>query len=306
MEVTAPTEAPTPKACMVTAGAAGLMRSGQQQTPPIEVHSRFIQVDGIRTHYLEAGKGLPLILLHSGEFGASAELSWEHNIAVLAERFHVYAPDWLGYGETQKLFCFEDMRGLRTRHIASFLRTLCIDRAAFMGNSMGGTMLLAAAAMAEPPWPIDRMVVVCGGGDIPENDARETLNSYDGSRDHMRRIVRTMFVNSDVREDEAYVDRRHRSSLARGAWECAAAVRFKAPGRRSGGMPKPPDYSGISRPLLLVTGAKDVLRKENFGPDLQAQIPGAELHVVQEAGHCPQIDAPEEFNRVVLNFLCGS
>jgi pimeloyl-ACP methyl ester carboxylesterase len=267
------------------------------------IHSRFVMVDGIRTHYLEAGDGAPLVLLHSGEFGASAELSWEHNIAALSRRFHVYAPDWLGYGETQKLFCFEDMRGFRIRHITAFLRTLGIGRAAFIGNSMGGTMLLGVAAMPQPPWPMRRIIAVCGGGDIPENGAREVLNSYDGSRDHMRRIVQTMFANPAIRDDAAYVERRQRSAQLPGAWECTAAVRFRAPGRSPGGMPKPPDYRAIAVPVLLVTGGKDVLRKENFGPELQGRIPGSVLHVIGDAGHCPQIDAPAEFNRVVLDFL---
>ena len=46
--------------------------------------SRFATIDGKRTHYLEAGEGDPLILLHSGEFGACAEFTWEFNIDALA------------------------------------------------------------------------------------------------------------------------------------------------------------------------------------------------------------------------------
>ena len=188
------------------------------------------------TFYLEAGSGPPLVLLHSGEFGGCAELSWERNIDALASRFHVYAPDWLGYGKSEKLFDFTDMWSRRIHHIASFLRTLYIDRAHFIGNSMGGTILFVVAAMDNPAWPLDRIIVVSGGGTIPENDARDILNSYDCSVDHMRRLVGAMFSDPAIHNDEAYIARRHQLSLEPGAWECTAAMRFRpadAPAQRA-------------------------------------------------------------------------
>ncbi|MGH3967050.1 MAG: alpha/beta fold hydrolase, partial [Mycobacterium sp.] len=60
-------------------------------------------VDGLITSYLEAGAGDPIILLHGGEFGASAEIGWEHNISALAEHHRVLAPDMLGFGESAKV-----------------------------------------------------------------------------------------------------------------------------------------------------------------------------------------------------------
>ena len=268
-----------------------------------DVSSNFVMVDGAKTHYLHAGSGFPVVLLHSGEFGGCAELSWEHNILALAEHFEVFAPDWLGYGQTAKLFSFEGMWDFRIQHIASFLVEVGVERAHFIGNSMGGTMLLATAASAVPSWPLEKIVVVAGGGAIPDNEARRILNSYDGSPEHMRQIVETMFANPAVARDEAYIERRHQLSRESGAWECTAAVRFKAPWREPSGMPVPPDYSSVRTPTLLVTGANDVLREPGFGPKLQAQIPGARLLVIEQSGHCPQIDAPDEFNRAVIAFL---
>ena len=87
---------------------------------PPEVQSRFGPVDGIRTHYLEA---MPadrdasdlerVVLVHSGEFGARAELSWRDNIAELGRHFHVYAPDLVGFGRTELLYNFSDPVGFR-------------------------------------------------------------------------------------------------------------------------------------------------------------------------------------------------
>ena len=268
--------------------------------------SSFVQVDGIRTHYLEAGEGAPLVLLHSGEFGACAELSWERNIAGLAERFHVYAPDWLGYGKTEKLFSFDNMRLRREAHIAAFLHAMGITRAHFIANSMGGTMLLAAAASDPAPWPMDRIVVVAGGGDIPDNAARAILSNYDCTREHMRRIVETMFVDPAIRQDEAYIERRYLLSIEPGAWECTAAARFKAPHRAaptSGVRVSVQSYDHVRVPVLLVTGADDPLRAPDFGPQLQRRVPGAELFVIPDAGHCPHIEHPDLFNARAIAFL---
>ena len=67
---------------------------------------RIIIVGDIRTQFLEAGSGAHLVLLHGGEYGASAEITWRYNIGELAKRFHVIAPDMLGWGGTDKIYSF--------------------------------------------------------------------------------------------------------------------------------------------------------------------------------------------------------
>lgn len=267
------------------------------------IKSKFIDANGVRTHYLEGGTGAPLVLLHSGEFGGCSEITWEYNIEALAGSFHVYAPDWLGFGKTEKLFSFEDMWGKRVSHITAFLNAVGIEKAHFIGNSMGGTMLIAVATWDPCPWPLDRIVVVSGGGAIPNNSARQLLNDYDCTKEYMRQIVTELFLNPKLKASEEYVERRHVFSLEPGAWECTAAVRFKAPGRKGGSMPSEPEYAKIRAPTLLLVGEKDNLRDAGYGEALQAQVPGAKLHTVKDAGHFVQIDAPDEFLAAVQDFL---
>ena len=267
------------------------------------IQSRFLFVDGVKTHYLEAGDGPTLILLHSGEFGACGEITWEFNLPALAKHFHVFAPDWLGFGRSAKIFSFEDMWQMRVQHIRRFMATLGIEHAHFMGNSMGGSTLLTVAATAPVAWPIDKIVVVSGGGRAPENEARQLLNSYDCTREHMRKIVRTVFMRAEIRDSEAYVEKRYRATLEPGAWECTAAARFTSPISKPQEHRRPASYGDVAVPALLIAGAHDNLRMPNFAQELKKQIPNAVLQMFPEAGHCPQIDAPEEFNRVVIDFL---
>lgn len=70
-----------------------------------------------------------------------------------------------------------------------------------------------------------------------------------------------------------------------------------------GGMPAKPDYSDVKTPVLLVTGAQDPLRAPGFGPKLQPEVPGARLHVFENAAHCPHIDEADAFNTIALDFL---
>jgi pimeloyl-ACP methyl ester carboxylesterase len=215
------------------------------------------------------------------------------NLDALAVHFHVLAPDWLGYGRTSKIFDFENMWDARVRQIERFLQALCVGPAAFVGNSMGGSMLCAVAAMDRPRWEgMTRIVIVSGGGHAPENAARKTLTSYGGTIDEMRAIVNTMFFNPRVAKDERYIAKRHRLSLEPGAWECTAAARFRVPGRVPEGLNRAVDYRKINVPTLIVAGAHDNLRE-----------PGSVLQVLPNSGHFPQIDEAEMFNQVVINFL---
>jgi 2-hydroxymuconate-semialdehyde hydrolase len=269
---------------------------------PPGVASRFVMAGGIRTHYLEAGEGEPLILLHSAEFGGRAEFSWRYNIAALAEHFHVYAPDMVGFGRTEKIFNFSDRSGFRVRHIRAFMDTLCIESAHFMGNSFGGSLLQTVAAQDPPPWNIRSIVSVSGGGYAPDNDARKVLTHYDGSREGMREILKVLFWDERWWADE-FVEERWRASLEPGAWEAVAAARLAPPGHERGFVGERGDPSRIRVPVLIVGGDRDLLREPGCWEDLHARIPHSELKIFSPARHCPHIEFADEFNRLAIDFL---
>src|SRR5246500_5998674 len=135
----------------------------------MEIQRRTEMVDGLVTSYLEAGEGDPAVLLHGGEFGASAELGWEHNIAALAAQYRVLAPDQLGFGQSAKVVDFVDGRGMRIRHVARFCEVLGIESAHFVGNSMGAINLLTDATSDAPHLPLRTLVAICGGGEIQQS-----------------------------------------------------------------------------------------------------------------------------------------
>ncbi len=270
----------------------------------MSIESRTITVDGLATSYLEAGHGDPVILLHGGEFGVSAEIGWERTIPALASKYRVLAPDMLGFGKSAKVLDFNDGRGMRIRHIARFCEESGVQSAHFVGNSMGAINLLVDATSESPKLPLRSVVAICGGGEIQRNQHMEALYDYDATVPAMRRIVEALFHDPSYPADDDYVERRYESSVAPGAWESLAAARFRRPGS-----PPPPSpsskraYERITVPTLVIEGECDKLLPPGWAKEIADQIPHGRWAVVDAAGHCPQIEQASAVNELLLGFL---
>lgn len=273
----------------------------------MEIHRKTTLVDGLTTSYLEAGEGDPVVLLHGGEFGGSAELGWERNIAALATQYRVLAPDQLGFGQSAKVIDFVDGRGMRIRHVARFCELLGVDSAHFVGNSMGAINLLTDATSESPRLPIRSLVAICGGGEIKQNRHFDALQQYDATLPAMRRIVEALFCDPGYPADEDYVRRRYESSTAPGAWEAVAAARFRRPQNTTAAPPSTPSsaraYERIGVPALVVEGGDDKLLPSGWAEQIAKQIEGGRSEVIPRAGHCPQIEQPSAVNRLLLDFF---
>src|SRR6478672_3116566 len=104
--------------------------------------SKEVLVFGQKIHYVEAGSGPTVILLHG--LGGSSQV-WQFNIGPLAEKYHVFVPDQIGFGKSDK-----PLVNYRIRTYVDFLdqfyKQLKIERATLVGNSMGGWIAAIYAA----------------------------------------------------------------------------------------------------------------------------------------------------------------
>jgi 2-hydroxymuconate-semialdehyde hydrolase len=272
----------------------------------VDFERKSVVVDGLVSGYLEAGQGDPVVLLHGGEFGASAELGWERTIGALAAHHRVLAPDMLGYGHSAKVVDFVDGRGLRIRHVAHFCDAMGVDSAHFVGNSMGAINLLVDTTSEAPVLPVRSLALICGGGEIQRNEHADALYDYDGSVEAMRRIVTALFFNSAYPDDDEYVIRRHASSTEPGAWEAIAAARFRRPGATPPATPSTQRaYERITVPTLVIEGSGDKLLPAGWAADVAGRIAHGRSAVVADAGHCPQLERPAAVNELLLDFLEG-
>jgi 2-hydroxymuconate-semialdehyde hydrolase len=267
-------------------------------------HAKTVPVDGLATGYLEAGQGDPVVLLHGGEFGVTAELAWERNIDALARRHRVLAVDMLGFGRSAKVIDFNDGRGMRIRHIARFCDVLGVTSAHFVGNSMGAINLFVDATSDSPLLPARSLAMICGGGEIQRNEYSAALYDYDATLPGMRRIVEALFFDQAYVKDEAYVQRRYESSIAPGAWEALAAARFRRPGLEAPPLPSSKRaYDRVAVPAVVVEGAGDKLLPDGWAAEIAKQIPGGRSAMIDRAGHCPQIEQSDAVNELLLDFL---
>lgn len=268
--------------------------------------SNFVEVDGVTHHYLEAGdpSAETVVLIHSGEFGAAAQFSWEYAIPALAPEYHVIAPDLVGYGQTSKLFDFADPLGFRIKTVTGFCAALGIENTHFMGNSMGGTLMCYVATMADCPWPMRTMVLASGGGKPAENDYRRQIQDYDGSAEQMDTLIALTYTRRWY--DDEHVRRRVEMSRITGNWETLSAARLKAPWREARSALSPfqdLQYQDIKIPTAVFAGGEDKFRDPGYEDELEERIPDVEVHRFPNAGHMLHIEFADEFNQLALDFL---
>ncbi len=265
---------------------------------------RTLTVGDIETHYLEAGEGPHLVLFHGGEYGASAETSWKFNMESLGKYFHVIAPDLLGYGKTDKIYSFSDPAGFRIKHLSRFLKSVGVEKGYFVGNSAGGGLVLRAAVMDPPPFPIEKMVTVCGNAGLFKTEAQSRLQNYSFSLESMEEIMGLLFHDRESLSKEL-IQERFEVSLIPGSWETLSAARLKRPGYTSTPFSDTfvKQLASVRVPLLIMSCAHDLLNPKGWDNQLQNMIPGSKIHHFLSSAHEPQIEEAEEFARALREFL---
>lgn len=262
-----------------------------------------IVANGIRTNYIEAGEGPPLVLIHGSGPGVTAFANWNGVIPTLAADFHVYAPDMVGFGYTEVPGGMTEFTlDFWVDHIIGFLDALGIKRASFIGNSFGGGLSLAVAA--RHPGRVDRFVLMGAAGLSFELSAGlEAVWGYEPSLAGMRKLMETFAYNAALVTD-AIVESRHNASIRPGSHEAYSAL-FPAPRQaRLDGLSTPEaDIAAISAPALIVHGREDIIVPVDVAYRYSALLRHSELHVFGECGHWTQIEKKDRFLSVVVPFL---
>jgi pimeloyl-ACP methyl ester carboxylesterase len=109
------------------------------------MQSNFVQTSDLRMHYLQAGSGDPVVLIHGFP---ETSFEWRQQFPALAERYAVFAPDTRGFGRTDKPD-IRVSRQLLAGDIVRFMDALGIERAAVVGHDWGGIIAFKLAI----DWP---------------------------------------------------------------------------------------------------------------------------------------------------------
>ncbi len=271
-----------------------------------QFETKSVVAGGFKTRYLEAGdRSLPtLVLIHDGAFGTTAELCWNDVIADLSADYHIYAPELLGWGGTDKVVYFDrSPYAARIPHIAGFARDLGIEGADYLGSSFGGSLILRATVEPGNPWNIRRAISISGsGGPYRLASGIEALANYTPSLEAAATLTAMIAGSAEGMED--HIRQRHENSLTPGHWETLMAPRLKNPSVVRA-MPAD-DYlaqlAQTSIPSLLVAGARDPLLESGWAGKLAELSPKLSA-VTIEAGHEPNIECPDRVCRIVRDYL---
>lgn len=264
--------------------------------------SRYADAGGIRTHYLEMGRGEPVVLVHGGGAGADSYGNWRTVMPILAEHFRVVAVDMVGFGRTDKpaQAGFVYSQEARNRHLADFLDALALGPATLIGNSMGGATAIGVAVAR--PELVKRLVLMGSAGLNTKlhADLMPVIN-YDFTRDGMVRLIRAL-VNDNFVIDDALVS--YRYALATDPDARRAYVATMGWIRDQGGLAYDPAMlRRVKAPTLVVNGKMDkVVPLENAYTFL-ALIDRSWGYIIPDCGHWAMIEHPHDFASAALNFM---
>ena len=286
----------------------------------MEISHRYIDIHGIRTHYLIAGGEISsretrptVALLHGGGIDC-AKLSWELFIPELARDFRVIALDWPGFGESDRPALPYSMQ-FYVEFLGAFLKKLNIRRASLVGISMGGAAALGFALRS--PECVDKLVLVDSYG-LQSTVPFAKLGYYFVHLPGVNDLTWALMRNRPMVRYSLQSLLKRPGAVTRDLVECAyremtrpdAALAWttfqKDEVTRSGPRTCYMDRLGEIRvPTLILHGSKDTLVPVEAVRLAHERIPGSRLYSMEGCGHWPQRDNPEEFNRVLGEFLRG-
>ena len=247
------------------------------------------RVNGIEIDYQDTGRGRPILLTHGH---MSSRVAWNGQHQALGDRYRVISWDIRGHGQTVSpddpaQYSLE----LTIADVRALLGHLGIERAVIGGLSLGGYISLAFA-LAHPE--MVEALVICDSGPGYRNDqARAQWNE--------RAFARAAELEANGLESLASRSREVREvrSRHRSAHALAHATRGILAQQGStviDGLPS------IGVPTLVIVGDQD---QPFLAPCayMAKKIAGARLETIAGAGHSSNLDQPEAFNRVLVDFL---
>ena len=258
--------------------------------------------NGIKTNYLEGGKGDAVVLIHGSGPGVTAYANWRPVLPALAENFRVLAPDMVGFGFSERPANIE--YGLQTwaDQVVGLMDTLELPTAHMVGNSFGGAIALRIAT--QYPDRVGKLVLMGSMGvPFPITEGLERVWGYEPSFENMRKVLDVFAYSRDLVNDEL-AEVRYRGSIQPGFQESFAAM-FPAPRQRwVEAMCTPEDdIRRLPHRTLIVHGREDKVIPVQTSLRLMELIDNADLSVFSHCGHWSMIERTKDFNRSVSEFF---
>lgn len=254
-----------------------------------------IAVNGTRLYYRTRGSGEPLVFIHG--LGSSGQ-DWDHQVEAFADRYRVITFDVRGHGRSEKP---DDPYSipLFAEDAAALLRALDAAPATVVGLSMGG--MIAFQLALDAPELVQRLVVVNSTPEAKLDSlkdrwiywSRRLATQLFGMRATGKLLVRRIFVKPDQDElRKQFVER----------WAANDKQAYLNTIDAIAGWSVEDRLDALTCPTLVIAADEDytpISAKEKYA----AQLPNADLAVIEDSRHATPVERSEAFNRTLQQFL---
>jgi 4,5:9,10-diseco-3-hydroxy-5,9,17-trioxoandrosta-1(10),2-diene-4-oate hydrolase len=268
-----------------------------------EVFGQFVQAGTVRIHHGDLGSGEPVIMLHGTGPGSNAWNNFRLNVGPLAEHYRVLPMDLPRFGRSERVALPGPRLDVLSAVVRDFLDALGIESAHLVGNSMGAQVALKLAI--DSPERVRKLALVAPAAigrslftPMPTEVVRMIAGYYrDGgpSLEKMRQLARSLVYDPTIVSDEA-IEERYREST-----EPEVVAVNSGPHWAHQSLEH--ELHNVDAETLLLWGQEDRASPLDHGLVMLRTIPRARLFVLSRCGHSAQLERPDDFNHVVLDFL---
>lgn len=262
----------------------------------MSLSERIVSVNGRKVNFWEDGQGnsRTLLLIHGGI--GDAHQHWAAAIPMLAENFHILAPDLPGFGKSDAL------PRMKLDHlikwIEDFLDNQHCQQAVVIGNAFGA--LIARLFAASKPTRVPAVILMNGGGvpDVP--GIFRVIEKIPGLSHLFLAIFKSSATSPGTLKRMLYVQEILTDDFRQNAR--SAANSYGALMRMLVGSPAPQARTPLV-PTLILWGANDGFAALSEAKAIKESIPGSTLVEITDCGHMPQLETPDVFTWQVDTFL---
>lgn len=267
-------------------------------------YRNWMDMDAYRLHYIDAGKGAPVILIHGF---ADSTYSWHENYAALLDAgFRVLLLDLPGLGQsTVPPEAFSLSVSNLGEQIILFADALELDTFSVMGSSLGGGICLYLSLFH--PDRLNRVIVVDPASFPQKKKGLLALMEMAGEPGvqfmgvwAIRRALKECY-NDKSKVDDVLVMEYARPLAKPGYKQHIARLLSEYVTPEAEAMTE--RYDEIRVPLFIIWGEYDAWVPPAFGPRLQKMVSGSRFISIRNAGHLPHQEHPEIVNPLLVGFL---